>query len=137
MTIILGDGVLTWSRYERIGDRYGSVYLLADPDSEDKIAWSSDLPLGTKGKLSAVILESRTSQHIGDFFRGFFPERPEVGEIITLGSGNLHIFDDDTGDGGIGVIPCESRKHDLLNPKALYRCHEQTVRLEFEAEETN
>src|SRR6266536_6645074 len=88
MTIELGTARLTWSRCERIGDRYGTVMLMADGDSltePSHYVRPSNAPVGQRGTLVADVLEVRDSTHIGDFFRGFFPETPEVGERIVLG----------------------------------------------------
>jgi hypothetical protein len=125
----LGEGVLNWSRYERIGDRYGAIHLSDSPDSEAYATWD-DAPAGTLGTLVAHILQTRQSRHIGDFFRGIGPSVPEPGEEITLGRGTLFT----QVDGGvpvIGVEPEDGRETDWMDPRALYRCHEQTVRLEF------
>ena len=130
-TTTLGQGVLNWSRYERIGDRYGAVHLSTTLDSEEYATWE-DAPAGTRGTLIARILQTRQSRHIGDIFRGISPSTPEVGEEIALGTGTLFTEMDD-GVPRIGVMPDDGRETDWMDPRALYRCHSQTVRLEFRA----
>lgn len=128
----LGEGVLNWSRYERIGDRYGAIHLSTQPWGETYATWE-DAPADTKGTIVAHILATRQSGHIGDIARGIGPSMPEVGEEITLGTGILFTEMDD-GVPRIGVEPDDGREHDWMDPRALYRCHNQTVRLEFRPE---
>lgn len=139
--IVLGEGLLSWSRYERVGDRYGSVKLYAEGTDQHK-PWPARMPLGTYGSLKALILQTRQSPHIGDLFRGLFPETPEAGEEIVLGEGRLFIEgtggpkDRTTAQGGLGVAPLDGRDTDWLDPQSMYRCHHQTVKLVFEIAET-
>lgn len=126
MKLLVGKGQLSWNRGERVSDRYGSVRLY---DSH-----GGPVPLETeltrlKGRLVAKILEARRSTHIGDLFRGLFPSTPDVGEEILLGKGMVFYLDDGR---AIGLEPEEPRDSDWLNPKALYRAHDQTVELYFE-----
>jgi hypothetical protein len=134
---VLGEGRLTWPRMERVTDRYGSVFLMPDGDSmtppsgTTKLNNVADL-FGQRGRLVAEVLETRQSTHIGDFFRGVYPETPNVGDRIELGEGTL--FSDRTreGDTTVGLEPDDGRTSDWLDPRQLYRAHEQTVRLVFE-----
>ena len=128
----IGKGVLSWSRYERIGDRYGTVYLFPG-GGDDPLPWPDELPLGQRGTLTATVLETRPSAHIGDLFRGFSPGGAEAGETVTLGTGLLFTETDD-GYTGLGVRPEDGRDTDWLDPRALYRCHDQTVSLAFTPE---
>jgi hypothetical protein len=139
MTIELGTGRLSWPRFERIGDRYGTVMLMADGDSftePSRYIWPSNGPVGQRGTLVAEVLETRDSTHIGDLFRGFFPETPEVGERIVLGEGTFFTEETDFGALLLGLRPDDGRDSDWLDPPKLYRAHEQTVRLTFEGEES-
>lgn len=102
--IELGQGVLNWSRYERIGDRYGTVNLTSGGDD-----WPSareqfkDAPLGSHGTLKAEILEGRQSQHIGDLAHGLVDKGPlEPGTEVELGHGKLFIDEEMS---GIGLKP--------------------------------
>lgn len=127
---LLGTGRLNWRRHERIGDRYGSVCLMHEEDEG-----TFDLPKHTGyGKLIAIVKENRDSAHIGDLFHGFFPEKPEVGEVIELGEGDIFFSRDEYGD-TVGLKAKDKRLTFWLNPKALYRCHNQTVELYFEKKE--
>lgn len=122
--ILLGRGILGWFRDERISDRYGSVHLEANSDLEEFCN-------GQRGRLSALILETKESSHCGDLFRGIYPSTPKIGEEIILGEGELFYFVN-YGVKAVGVIPDDKRESDWLNPINLYRCHDQTVELRFE-----
>lgn len=141
MSTMLGRGVLNWNRYERIGDRYGAIWLYREPMTEafnpnantERHPWPA-LPAG-RGRLVAEVLEARESPHIGDIARGLFPHTPKVGERILLGEGTLFLEDYDGKEGGcpaLGLRPDEDRDYDWMDSKALYRCHNQTVALTFE-----
>jgi hypothetical protein len=116
---LLGTGRLTWNRGERITDRYGAIYLLADGDSLSEgtnIAHIRvfDPLLGKHGKLIAEVIETRESTHIGDLFHGFAPVTPDVGENIVLGEGTL--FTETETDGKttwsmVGLKPDDGRDH--------------------------
>lgn len=138
--IVLSEGTLNWSRYERIGDRYGAIHI---ETGNEIYANFADAPLGTVGTLIAEVVEARKSGHIGDMFHGFSPETPDVGERIVLGTGTLFAEElDDYDITAIGVRPLtETRDWNgasggpdtfWMDPRALYRAHEQTVRLVFE-----
>ncbi len=131
-TIELGQGQLWWPRFERQSDRYGTVFLLTGPDAEDYVSFEN-APVGQPGRLVAIVVETRRSEHCGDIARSLAPVTPTVGEEITLGAGTL--FTDTDADLGIptavGLAPDDNRDADWLDPRALYRCHNQTVRLEL------
>ena len=122
----LGTGVLTWNPAERVSDRYGTVYLLTELDSGETVRLAKTNE-GKRGRLIAVVEETRASRHIGDLFHGVRPEIPEVGQKIILGEGTL-FFQDDL----VGVCPEDGRKTLWLNIRPLYQTHEQTVTLHFE-----
>ena len=126
-TIILGEGILNWFPVERIGDRYGAVHLEGE---RGRYAAFENAPAGTRGTIIAHILQTRPSGHIGDLFRGIGPSGPEIGEQVELGTGTLFTHPEDDIP-VIGVEPDDGRDEDWMNPRALYRCHNQTVRLEF------
>lgn len=131
---LLGIGVLTWARGERVSDRYGSVYLMPEGHNS-MIQDESYIPLSHdadgQGRLITEVIATRKSTHIGDLFRGFFPETPEVGNRFTLGEGTLWFETEDWGD-QVGLAPDDDRDTDWLDPAVLYQVHEQTVRLLFE-----
>lgn len=138
-THVIGSGVLTWAKDERVSDRYGTVWLMpegcssatADPDGSTVEQIVCELS-GVFGQLVAVVTATRKSTHIGDLFRGIFPRTPKVGDEITLGKGTL-FTEPCPGRSGlmVGLKPRSSRRHDWLAPRALYDAHEQSVRLEF------
>jgi len=138
--IILGRGVLNWPRGERVCDRYGLVTLsptsggyndVPDKPAGSYVALDAATQAGKRGRIVAVVLEARESNHIGDLFRGISPSTPNVGEEIALGEGTLfyeNAYDDVI---GVGVKPDQPRDSDWMNPRHLYRCHDQTVELRF------
>lgn len=130
----LGQGQLWWPRFERQTDRYGTIFLCTGPDGADYVTFES-APVGSRGRLVAVVLETRPSVHCGDLTRGLAPMTPAVGEEITLGAGTVFTeADPDTGlPTAVGLVPDDGRDEDWLDPRALYRCHNQTVRLELRA----
>lgn len=134
--IVLGEGRLSWPPRERVSDRYGCVMLMRDGESlTDTSGYLMiDRAIARQhGTLVAEVLETRQSTHIGDLFRGFFPQTPAVGERIVLGTGRAFVERAEWGADLVGLEPDDGRTSDWLDPKALYRCHEQTVRLTFEA----
>lgn len=139
MKYVIGKGVLTWGKVERVSDRYGSVFLLKDGGN----SWNSvgTVPLDLKrdligklGTLKARVLETRQSTHVGDLFRGFRPSTPEPGVTLVLGTGRLFHRGEGEDNTSVGVLPLDGRQTDWLDPKVLYQAHEQTVELYFETE---
>lgn len=132
--MIVAEGILTWHGRERRSDRYGSVEMM---NTDGKFMTLDCVHHeGLRGRLFAEVVETRQSGHIGDIFRGLYPETPEVGEVIELGIGRLFVERVD-GISQIGLVPDDGRDYDWLDPKALYRLHEQTVRLQFEQVDDN
>lgn len=136
----LGAGVLTWDGSERRSDRYGTVYLIeeghnsATPEPSNSLVEIDKVaPLAeSQGSLVAVVTAARDSTHIGDLFRGIYPSRPEVGEIIELGQGRLFYQGIGYAKGiCVGLKPEDGRDADWLDPRKLYRAHEQSVILYF------
>lgn len=126
--MLIGHGRLDWNKAERITDRYGSIHL-SNANSIYKFKTPERIS-GKHGSLVAIITETRKSLHIGDLFRGIFPETPNIGDRIVLGVGTV-FFE----DGCIGLKPDEPRESDWLDPHMLYRCHSQTIELYFEDED--
>lgn len=126
----VGCGVLGWPRLERVVDRYGLVLLFEDPKSDDCVPLR--LPTVPEGTLVAEVLETRPSRHMGDTLRGLYPSTPQVGERIVLGTGRFVVEESDVG-WAVGLRPDDGRDWDWLDPRALNRVHDQTVRLVFES----
>jgi hypothetical protein len=133
--VTLGVGRLTWSASERVHDRYGTVWLMPDVDGCDSLTlgWVPAVRLdralrGQRGQLRAEVLATRRSTHVGDLTHGWQPTTPAVGEVVVLGAGELFF------EPGweVGLRPGDGRATFWLDPRALYRVHEQTVRLWFE-----
>ena len=128
-TLILGEGILNWFTFERQSDRYGAIHLETTPGV---YATFPNAREGAKGTLVATVTQTRPSGHIGDLFRGIGPSEPEIGEPVELGTGKLFTYlEQDIPV--IGVEPEDGRDDDWMDPRALYRCHNQTVRLAFVA----
>jgi len=73
--MLIGRGILTWDREERVSDRYGFVYLLEygssmAPSKCANLAWSQG-DVGQRAILKAIVLETRQSTH----HRGSVPWR--------------------------------------------------------------
>lgn len=139
--IVLGTGVLSWDRHERVNDRYGGVMLMADAPARPLASLMmepdppatdfADAPVGQVGTLVAVVEDCRPSHHIGDLYRGFSPRpRAKTGARLVLGHGTLGR---EEADGYVQVTlrPRERRTKDWLNPRHLYALHESLVRLLF------
>ena len=141
--VTLGVGVLNWPARERRSDRYGTVGLFEQSGGYDggevheNAVKYKPLPkyrnsvFGKHGKLVVKILETRQSGHLGDLFHGVGPKTPKVGEEIVLGTGMLFHAENEGFDGIVGVEPVDGRQTLWLDIKALYRCHDQTVELQF------
>jgi len=131
--VLLGEGALSWERYERVGDRYGTVTLWA-PGDKEKVRLATEKMPGAYGFLCVKVVKAQQSEHIGDLFHGFYPGGAVEGEVFALGdAGKFYVPDgSDTTAGGIGAVgvqPMDERATFWLNPLALYRAHEQVVRL--------
>ena len=128
MKLRVGFGRLSWNPSERVSDRYGTVSLWR-LDANERVEIETELS-GMTGRLIAVIKGTRKSGHIGDIFRCISPSTPAVGDEIVLGVGTVFYSGSD-----IGLEPQDGRQSDWLDPRALYRCHDQTVELVFEKKE--
>ena len=127
--VLMGKGILNWPTKERVGDRYGLVGLwsVAALSFKDLLSFDIEPLEGIKGKLVVKVIEARESQHIGDLYHGFYPTTPDVGEEIILGEGSVFYE-----DGFVGLAPDDGRRTFWLEPKKLYRAHQQLVELYFE-----
>ncbi len=136
----VGHGILTWNGSERRTDRYGSFVLSqGDYNQTDRAAAHLDLkvlkPLvGKRVHVTCKVVKNRESGHIGDLFHGFRPSKPEIGEVVDLGVGTLQL--EDAGfDGATAVVlePDDGRDEFWIDPRKLYRLHDQTVDCFIEA----
>ena len=137
---MIGYGMLTWDPEERQRDRYGSVKLTGQDSKDDESAKpyvnheALEKLQDKRVRLWAKVMETRKSDHIGDLFLGLSPSTPEVGEVIELGVGVLRV-ETDVWDNTVFVLqPEDGRETFWIDPRLLYRLHEQTV--ELYAEET-
>lgn len=127
-------GILTWCSSERRSDRYGAIILGDSPyNGPDRVKpkfnkATATAFVGKRVRLTAKVIESRQSGHVGDLFLNIRPSQPEVGEVIDLGVG---IFDhglvDWTTSPTILLKPIDGRERFWIDPRKLYRLHDQTV----------
>lgn len=132
----VGFGILTWDGQERRSDRYGSVHLVdADYDQTVKGAtwFDPDVIAAMVGKrvhMTCRVIRSRPSGHVGDLFHGIVPTTPDVGEVVDLGVGvlDVDVVDWDVNPGFV-LRPNDGRAKLWMDPRRLYRLHDQTVAL--------
>lgn len=141
--IKLGCGIFMWNAAERRTQQYGYFFLCDKPYNESIIVdveYNSQAMVdlrGDKVKLTAVVLETRASGHAGDLYIDILPTTPSVGEEIVLGVGRFDInynpFPPPTYE--MCLFPSDGRSTYWLDPKVLYRLHDQTVELYAETTE--
>lgn len=138
----IGHGIFTWSREERVSNRYGAFFL-------DKVSYTGEgtctphLDYVAMNKLAngmrrtrivCEVVESRKSGHCGDHFLKVYPTQPAVGERVEIGVGDFsYSFVED--EYNIALVPEDGRAELWLDPRLLYRLHDQTVNVW--AEETS
>lgn len=125
-----GYGIFMWNSPERRSNRYGYFFLAADtysgsvtvvPDLDDLA------PLvGKRVEISCRVLDDRDSGHTGDIALGITPSRPGLFEVIELGVG---VLDFKSESKEIGLRPGDGRSEFWIDPRILYRLHDQTVTL--------
>jgi hypothetical protein len=129
-----------WSSTERTTGRYGYVGMYSHNVSQT-ISVSPYLDtdqcgplLGKRVRLTAKVLEARNSGHDGDRFLKIKPSTPDRGEEIELGVGvfsQIEAF----GQTAVGLEPNDGREFNWIDPRVLYRLHDQTVELYVEETE--
>lgn len=139
MKMKIGSGVFGWDGAERRSDRYGHVHLGADPYAKSSVCvpgLNMEAVMGLvskKVKMWAIVAETRESGHVGDLEYGIKPTTPEVGERVDLGVGLLGIekvpWD---ANPALVLVPEDGRNTFWIDPRALYRLHDQTVELHVE-----
>lgn len=134
--MLIGYGILTWGGGERQSDRYGSVVLNnenfnCDARVEAFVDEAVVRQLDTKRvRLTAKVMEARKSGHLGDVGLGINPSTPEVGEAIELGVGILGVGESwEPGLTQFELEPEDGREVFWIDPRILYRLHDQTVEL--------
>lgn len=140
--MLVGKGILCWSREERVTNRYGSIHLNDRPyEGSAQASADVDVPTltaldGKRVRIACKVIESRQSSHVGDKFLHLKPVQPDTGEVIELGVGFLSIqrASWDASVIEICLRPNDGREDLWINPRVLYRLHDQTV--EVYAEET-
>jgi hypothetical protein len=129
----VGHGVFGWEGNERRSNRYGAVHLADRPfEGSDRAKLFIDREVlerlrGKRVRLTAVVEVSRESGHCGDMGLQIFPTRPEVGEEIDLGVGILVIEPGYDGTPDIVLRPGDGRRMLWMDPRQLYRLHDQTA----------
>jgi hypothetical protein len=136
----VANGIFSWDGVERRSRRYGFFVLDAvDYGQSATAAVSADEAwlhehAGERVRLVATIVEARDSGHAGDAFLGIEPSRPAVGEQIEIGVGTLRLASTTWSPLRlqIGLEPSEARDELWLDPRVLYRLHDQTVEISGE-----
>lgn len=137
----IANGIFMWSSAERRSVRYGAFYLAKTTFDEASVVeqvFNVDglTPFeGKRVKLTAVVTESRKSGHIGDLNLGIEPSQPKVGETVELGVGTFELNPADDGSPLYTLRPGDGRKTLWIDPRKLYRLHDQTVDLFIEVTE--
>ena len=135
----LGHGVFAWNGEERRSDRYGAFVMSDSPYASKPAAKAKtnqtllNSLVGKRVRLVAKVIENRESGHLGDLFHKISPTKPEVGEEIDLGVGTL-LTEPSWEEGTPCIIlkPGDGRPTLWLDPRKLYRLHDQTVDLYVE-----
>lgn len=132
---LIGTGIFGWCSSERHSQRYGSVHLADAPyegaaraevyyDEATLARWQ-----GERVRLTARVTESRPSAHAGDLALNIAPRQPAAGGEIDLGVGRLQVKTGYDGMPDIVLAPGDSREHFWIDPRQLYRLHDQTVEI--------
>lgn len=146
--MLIANGIFMWSGTERRSKRYGLVYP-ARQDADCTVVApnyrvmeeSLRLWVDKKVKITCKVVEARDSRHLGDMFvldendEYIKPSQPAVGEEIVVGVGTFFLGESSDGETAFGLLPEEPREHFWMDPRILYRLHEQTVN--FYVEQTD
>lgn len=132
----LGVGIFAWDGRERRTVRYGAVNLCRHPYNGSEtvdVVFHGQVAERLRGqlvRLTCEVIATRTSGHVGDAFLGIKPSTPALGEVVYLGVGLLDIEDGWSGASpSIVLRPDDGRAKLWIDPRKLYRLHDQTVRL--------
>ncbi len=140
MKQLYGKGVFAWDSIERRTNRYGSFTLNDSPYNDiDKVeVVRNDEVLNAlvakRVRVTAIVVENRPSDHIGDQFLGIKPPNPPtaVGTEIDLGVGVLMHAPDWAGNPAPVLMPIDGREELWIDPRQLFKLHDQTVEVHFE-----
>jgi len=131
---ILAKGIFGWDGTERRTSRYGSIHLSDTPFNPKAgsavVKYDKALLKRLEGKrvrLTVEVVEVRDSGHLGDAFLKIVPQRPKVGDIVDLGVGELGSLPGWDGKPDIFLAPKDRAKDLWIDPRKLYRLHDQTV----------
>jgi len=136
----IGYGIFSWSVDERRTNRYGSFHLANESFSgNDHVTVelnrkALDQFLRKRVRLVCEVVESRASGHIGDMFLGVKPSQPPVGEKVEVGVGllDIELCEWEKTITEILLRPGDARNELWIDPRKLYRLHDQTVGLYVE-----
>jgi hypothetical protein len=130
--ILLGRGALTWSRYERETERYGTVHF---DKRRGPIFIGGVLPVnGVIGTLVAEVTATRKSKYLADLSHKAWSSTPTVGQLIRLGRGRFFSSIDKSKRRCFGVEPLDGRHTLWLDIHALFKVHDQDVILYLDVE---
>jgi hypothetical protein len=143
MTTLVGKGVFTWNKRERVSNRYGSFNLSFESYNGEKTKLDLDsfgilnpeyikFLIDKKIKIICKVIETRKSGHIGDIFLGIFPSTPELNEVIEFEGIFDSAVDSDMDSLSFILKPEDNRRELWLDPLKLYRLHDQTVEVYME-----
>jgi hypothetical protein len=135
--LLLGSGIFIWGSEERVSNRYGAFTLCPsnfDENVEVPVSFDAEgaAPLiGTRVKITCLIIESRPSGHAGDKALGLIPHQPDVGALIEVGVGifDLEPLSFANSVPAIVLRPDVDRDELWIDPRRLYQLHDQTVRV--------
>lgn len=133
----LGTGIFTWDGSERRTLRYGAVALCSHPYGATTdmapVVFHEDVArrlLHRRVRLTCEVVAARKSGHLGDAFLRILPSTPAVGEVVDLGVGYLDIAESWPGASpSVLLRPEDGRPKLWIDPRKLYRLHDQTVRM--------
>ena len=135
-----GTGIFSWDGHERRSSRYGSFGVYpANYEQTVKVIPYFNLEAlkeleGKRVKVTVTVLCDYESGHIGDLFLKTFPSRPKVGEVVDLGVGTFNLIETEFGP-NFQLTPNDGREEFWMDPKKLYRLHDQVVSVSFEVTE--
>jgi hypothetical protein len=131
-------GFFSWEADERISSRYGAFGMYPSTHNEKDMispSFNSKALQALKYqrvRMTATVIRTFPSGHIGDFGLGIFPSTPKVGEVVDLGVGTFEGFEERSFRCGMGLSSIILRPNDgrsvlWIDPRNFYRLHDQVV----------